>query len=303
MKSSYRVGSIWGIPLKLHISIFILYGYACLQAYRMGYAEQGFWMGAFALIAVAILQPFLFACIGLHELGHSYIAIRKGCKVREITLMLIGGAAVMENIPRRPKDEFLMAIAGPAVSVTLALLSGLLALLFPADQDSLLAWFGVFFQVMAWGNGLLAAFNLTPAFPMDGGRIIRALLAVRFGRLRATRLAVLVGRGFAIMFASIGLLQILQIANWTSSLQSYLLLLIAGFIYVTGNREYQQIQFDTLLEQRGFKPKSAETSHRPFTDIPPDDETVVISPPPYSQGPANLAHLEKDKEKRFPFFS
>ena len=298
MKSSYRIGSIWGIPLKIHISLFLLLAYISLRAFVIGLQEYGLWHAIMIVLAVVSLQICLFASIGLHELGHSFVAIRKGCKVREITLLIIGGAAVMESIPRRPKDEFSMAIAGPAVSATLAILFGLLAYRYPPDAEDMRAWLGVLFYYTALGNGLLAIFNLLPAYPMDGGRITRALLTPRLGRLRATRIAMLTGRGFAIAIGAIGLM---GLPPWIP--RFYIpLLLIAGFVYIMGNREYRQIQLETLLEQRGFKTMPEYEQQGRFQEMPPDDETVLISPPPYRQGPSDHAHIEKEPHNRFSFF-
>ena len=297
MKSSYRIGNIWGIPLNIHISLLFLVGYLCLQAFRVGFQTYGVWFALFAVVSVALILTLSFTCIGLHELGHCFIAMRKGCKVREITLMIAGGAAIMENIPKRPKDEFAMAIAGPAVSATLAIAFGLLAAPFAVES-----WIGLFFRVLAWGNGILAMFNLLPAFPMDGGRIARALLTTRFGRLRATRIAMLLGRGFAITFGLTGILHIMQIMEWLTPHTSFILIIIAGFIYIMGNREYRQVQIETLMQQRGFSSLFGSTGREEFHEIPPDDETVVISPPPYRRGPADYAHIEKESHDRFSFF-
>ncbi len=302
MKYSYRIGTIWGIPLKIHISLFFLIGYIALQTFRIGLQTYGFGFAIVALSGATLLLACLFASIGLHELGHSFVAMRKGCKVREITLMIAGGAAVMENIPKRPKDEFAMAIAGPTVSATLAITFGILASWFPLDAENFRAWIGLFLQVIAWGNALLMLFNLLPAFPMDGGRIVRALLTPRFGRLRATRIAMLLGRGFAIAFGLLGILHLTQRIRWLTPHTAFILIIIAGFIYIMGNREYRQVQIETLMQQRGFSPRHGPTGTEAFHEIPPDDETVVISPPPYRRGPADFAHIEKESHDRFSFF-
>ncbi|MFU8780694.1 MAG: site-2 protease family protein [Kiritimatiellia bacterium] len=298
MKSAYQIGQIWGIPLKIHISLFLLLAYISLHAYFATVGANGFLRALLVVIAVVILQISLFASIGLHELGHSFVAIRKGCKVREITLLIIGGAAVMENIPRRPKDEFTMAIAGPAVSATLAILFGLLSLRFPMEsaETFVAAGLALFFFYLALGNAILATFNLLPAYPMDGGRITRALLTPHLGRLRATRFAMIAGRIIAVLIA---LVAIRGIPPWLVP-WNIPLLLIAGFVFVTGNREYRQVQLETLLEQRGFARHFHDAGTQ--TNEPPiDDETVLISPPPYSNGPADRAHIEKLAKRHFPF--
>ena len=301
MKFSYRIGTVWGIPLKVHISLFFLLAYISLEAFRIGFMAFGVGIAIIAVIAAILLQACLFGSIALHELGHSYVAMRKGCKVREITLLILGGAAMMESIPRRPKDEFQMAIAGPAVSATLATLFGLLAYFFPVEEQNIRAWFGAFFYILAWGNGLLTLFNLIPAFPMDGGRVARAFLSSRFGRLRATRIAMMLGRGFAIIFTIVGILAITRIER-LQPFHGFVLIMIAGFVYIMGNREYQQVQIETLLQQRGFAPLQGTPDPGSYQEIPPDDETVLISPPPYRKGPSDHAHIEKEEHDSFSFF-
>ena len=300
MKSSYRIGTIWGIPLKIHISLFILLAYISVHAFIASVQEYGILGGLFAVGAVIILQTCIFASIGLHELGHSFVAIRKGCKVREITLMIIGGAAVMENIPRRPRDEFTMAIAGPAVSATLATLLGLLALRFPIQEEAtgVAAWIAILFFFTALANGVLAIFNLLPAYPMDGGRMLRAMLSPKLGRLRATRIAMVAGQALALV---IGFIAIRGIPPWFRP-WNLPLLLIAGFVFITGKREYRQVQIETLMEQRGFAKFFGSGLHETREAPPLDDHTVLISPPPYQRGPADRAHIEKLPKRRFPFF-
>jgi len=110
-KASYKIATVWGIPIKIHISLIFLLAFL---AWRSG--ALGNWRSLFEIL---LLETIVFSSIALHELGHSFVALRKGVRVREITLMFMGGAAQMEEIPRKPADEFLMAIAGPAVSVAL----------------------------------------------------------------------------------------------------------------------------------------------------------------------------------------
>ncbi len=302
MKSSYCIGTVWGIPLKIHISLFFLLAFISLEAFRIGLQVFGIWVAILGVMAAVLLQACLFASIGLHELGHCYIAMRKGCKVREITLLIMGGAAMMESIPRKPKDEFQMAIAGPAVSASLAMVFGTIAYLFPIDEENIWAWFGFFFSVLAWGNGALAIFNLLPAFPMDGGRVTRAILTNRLGRLRATRIAMLLGRCFAILFGGIGFLGMISMIERIQPFHGFILLIISGFVYIMGNREYQQVRIETLLEYRGFHSRRDTTSSHDFHEIPPDDETAIISPPPYKRGPSDQAHIEKQPHEKFSFF-
>lgn len=283
MKSAYHIGTIWGIPLKIHISLFLLLGYISLRTLFTALQQSSMFSALLQVAVILLLQCFIFLSIALHELGHSYVALHKGCKVREITLLIIGGAAIMENIPRKPRDEFLMAIAGPAVSASLALLFGAGAWMVWSASGPILNWLRLFLFFTAIANGVLAGFNLIPAYPMDGGRLLRALLSPRLGRLRATRAAATAGRGFAILLGVValtGLPPILPPMNIP-------LLLIAGFIFFAGNREYQQVQIETLMQERGFA--------GPFgAGGPSDEHTAWISPPPYRSGPADQSYVERE---------
>ncbi len=306
MKSEYRIGRVWGIPINLHISLFLLMAYLALQG-----ALNGGWKWFIFVIAFEVL---LFTSIALHELGHSFVAIRKGCRVREITLMFIGGAAQMEQIPRRPRDELQMAIAGPAVSVLIGalLITGSLAML-PAERGSLSEWIVYLLErgtLSEWvasllnfigvANITLAGFNLLPAFPMDGGRVFRAMLTPKLGRLNATRVAALAGKAVAALFVVVGIFGLPGVAFLKGG--SFGLLLIAGFVFFVGEREYRQVQVEELMRSRGFG-DGAPPPPPPFDPgVPPlDDHTVLISPPPYAKGPAQKAEIQRAKPRN-PFF-
>lgn len=283
MKSEYRIGRVWGIPINLHISLFLLMAYLALQG-----ALNGGWKLFVFVIAFEVL---LFTSIALHELGHSFVAIRKGCRVREITLMFIGGAAQMEQIPRRPRDELQMAIAGPAVSVVVGSLAITASLLLPAPRGSLLEWIVALVRLVGVANLILAGFNLLPAFPMDGGRVFRALLTPKFGRLRATRLAAVAGKGVAVLFILVGIFGLPGVPFFEDG--SIALLLIAGFVFFVGEREYRQVQVEELMRSRGF---GDPTPPPPFEqETPLDDHTVLISPPPYAKGPAQKTEIQRGR--------
>ncbi|MCF7849867.1 MAG: site-2 protease family protein, partial [Kiritimatiellales bacterium] len=160
--NSILIGRVFGIPIRVHILLVIL-----LPVLAMLYSDS-FIFGLMLVVGV-------FTSVALHELGHSFVAMRKGCYVKEIVLSPIGGVAKMSNIPTKPMDEFQVAIAGPLVSLSLAAI--LLFAPFP-----LLFWIGAV-------NAGLFLFNLLPAFPMDGGRVLRAFLTRKKGRLEATRIA------------------------------------------------------------------------------------------------------------------
>jgi len=226
IKFDYPVARIWGIPIKAHISLVIfLPVIACYFSPMIGRGLAAWMWGL--VIAIG-----LFASVALHELGHSFIALKYGFRVREILLLPIGGVARLERVPPEPRQELLMAIAGPAVSLVLAL-----SVWWAAN-----AVFFVFqlmtirkvLSIIASMNVLLALFNLLPSFPMDGGRIFRALLAPKLGRLRATRLAANTGKAMAVIFGIIGAYPPFNL----------LLVAIAFFLYSTAGAEYRMVQLE-----------------------------------------------------------
>lgn len=217
----------------------------------------------------------VFVSIALHELGHCFVAMRSGCRVKEILLIFpIGGVARMERMPTRPRDEALMAAAGPAVSLFL-----FAALFFGGGQMPLapvelggktvtLAGLDLnIIQILGLANLVLLVFNLIPAFPMDGGRILRAWLTHRMGRLRATFVASLMGKAGAVVLLLIGIVAWRQWNIWT-------LPVIAVFLYFLAGQEYRAIEQQEGLKAFGFDP-----SGRPGGNEWAD--RVVIGPPPY----------------------
>jgi len=273
--SSYRIATIWGIPIKIHISLIVLLVIVALQGGIAGGPET--------LLFLILLEFCIFASIALHELGHSFVAMRKGCVVREITLMFIGGAAQMEQIPVRPKDEFQMAVAGPMVSLLLGLTGfGAGGLLVSEGWNFL----GSVILTAGIVNFMLAGFNLLPSFPMDGGRVLRALLTPKLGRLRATFIAARLGKMTAVLFGICGLL--LNPHRW-------ILVAIAFFIYIAAGHEYRLVQIQEAAKRQGF---GTWTPFGQQWNSHDDDEKVLISPPPYERGPGSKAdiHLSDDDD-------
>ena len=242
MGTSLRIARIKGIDIRVHATFGILLLWAAL--------EWGLWRGLGLMGALygVVFIGLLFVCVTLHELAHSLVAQHYGVTVRGITLLPIGGVAYLEGKPERPAQEFWMALAGPAVNVVLAMLIG-------AVTVPLLGWraldgFGALLSVL---NGLgperllvdlltanvgLAIFNLLPAFPMDGGRVLRSLLASRMDELDATRIAVRVGQGLAVLLGLAGL--------FTGSLSW---LLIAAFVFFGAQQEWRESQLMTALRR------------------------------------------------------
>lgn len=223
MKWSWTIGRIAGIKLRVHATFLILLAWLALVDYRVSGTVGG-------AIAGVIFTLALFGSVVLHELGHAMMARRFGVPTRDVTLLPIGGVARLEYIPDKPKQELLIALAGPAVTllIIVVLAAGLsLAGQPPTIPTNPLArrTLGVFLTQLMWVNVGLLAFNLLPAFPMDGGRLLRAVLALRMSYDRATELAARIGRGFALVFGLVGLLY------------NPFLVLIALFIWISAAAE------------------------------------------------------------------
>ena len=243
----FRIGSAFGIPIQLDLTfLLVLPLFAWLIGSQVGlWASQLGVLGGGALDEAALTagaMPWLLgsaAAIGLfvgvvlHELGHSVVAMRFGFPIESITLWIFGGIAQLEDMPEDWRQELAIAIAGPAVSVALGIACYLAFLAVPADLDA--ARFVVGY--LALMNVVLAAFNLLPGFPMDGGRVLRAVLARNRPFAQATKIAAEVGKAFAL---GLGLLGILQF--------NLILIGIAFFIYVGASSEAQQTVMKAAFE-------------------------------------------------------
>jgi Zn-dependent protease len=283
MASSYLIGRVLGIPVKVHITLLLFLPLIALQIAESVGIQSILW----GLLAAA----GLFGSVALHELGHSVVALSKGIRVREILLLPIGGLAQLAYMPSRPRDELQIAIAGPVVSLLLAVFFGLLTITLGALMPY---WFSTILIVLGWVNFMLAAFNLLPSFPMDGGRIFRAWLSPRLGRVAATRIAARTGRGMAILF---GILAILPPFN-------LMLLAIAVFIYYAANAEYRMVMAQERFRQTGDNPFE-NLFGGTFRQQPPpteqEEDEVVVSPPPYARrsypDPADLWRTLRRKQR------
>lgn len=264
-KASYRITRIWGIPIKVHISLIVL---LFVMVHHFGFMYG-------TLVALGLLVSII-----LHELGHSLVAIRKGCRVREITLMFLGGVAQMDQIPTKPLDEFFMAIAGPLVSLVLCL-AGFFAgaqfnlSLVPIYNMNIIQVFGAI-------NLCLVAFNLLPAFPMDGGRILRAILTPKLGRLRATFYASQLGKVMAVLFGLYGLWEL-----------DFILILIAILVHILAGQEYRMVRMQEEARTFGFGGTWTPfgTSWEPGYHNEEPEDKVIISPPPYNKEPPAKSNL------------
>ena len=266
MDSSLKIARIWGIDIQVHWSFVLILFYG---AFLFSRNASNVLAGAIYGVIVILL---LFLCVVLHEFGHAITAKYFGINVPHITLLPIGGVAQLERMPRKPMHEFLIAIAGPAVNFVLAALllpvallvvsmsmrAGTIWTIIPAlmraAQSMSLAGL---LLTLAGTNLLLGIFNLLPAFPMDGGRILRALLALRLQYIPATRIAVLVGRGMAILFAIWGIFG-----------GDILLLLIAFFVYVGGRGELEAVQSRYILKDFSARQAVNKDAHILYTSEP-----------------------------------
>jgi Zn-dependent protease len=238
MRWSLKLGVIRGIKIYMHWTFLILIGWIFAV-----YLGEGQGIGL-ALRGVGFILA-IFGCVVLHELGHALTARRYHIRTRDITLLPIGGVARLERMPREPRQELWVALAGPAVNVVIAglvfiflwLANGLVPISSVWEVD------GSFLNKLMVVNLFLVAFNLLPAFPMDGGRVLRALLATRLDYARATEIAARIGQGLAIVFGFFGLF-------------GYpMLFFIALFVFIGAQQEAQMTQLTSSI--RGLKVQDA----------------------------------------------
>ncbi|MFN2305086.1 MAG: site-2 protease family protein [Anaerolineales bacterium] len=199
MKWSWNLGRIFGIDLKIHSTFVLLLIWIAISTLIAG--------GDFIAVGTEILLILaLFMCVVFHELGHALMARRFGIPTKDITLLPIGGVARLDKMPEKPKEELLVAIAGPAVNLFIGtlLFSGLLLTGAFSQGIDLTTVSNSFWLQLMVVNFTLVAFNLIPAFPMDGGRILKALLALKMTSVKATRLAANIGRGIAVLMGIAG---------------------------------------------------------------------------------------------------
>jgi Zn-dependent protease/CBS domain-containing protein len=199
MKWSMRIGRFAGIDVYVHVTFFLLITWIGVAHWQ---TEESV---AAAVTGVAFILA-LFGCVVLHEFGHALTARRFGITTRDITLLPIGGVARLERMPDDPRQELWVALAGPAVNVVIAATLFLVlrssGTLTPIDAVGMTR--GGFLERLMFVNVSLVAFNMLPAFPMDGGRVLRAVLAIRMDYTRATKLAANVGQSMALLFGLLG---------------------------------------------------------------------------------------------------
>ncbi len=245
MRGAFRIGSVGGIQIRVHFTLllilpvqaFLLARQLVAEAERVGVPP---WELSGHPLAWGLgLALALFFGVLLHELAHAFYALYRGGKVRGITLLMIGGVSEVIEPPRELRHEAVMALVGPLVSLILGVLCYALFLLAGGLES-----FNVKFTLynLAQINLLLGLFNLLPAFPMDGGRILRAVLATRMGMARGTRIAATLGKVFAGLFALLGLYTF-----------NFLLLFIAYFVFIGAENESRQVLVKALLGKTAIR--------------------------------------------------
>ncbi len=243
-----KVCDAFGIPVYLDFSLIIL-----LILFVMDFGSFVYGLSFALALALSIVA---------HELGHALTARAFGYHTRDITLSLLGGCASLIALPRKAWQEFLTAIAGPAVSFVISGLAWLSLNFLPVEER----WTVLVLYYTMWMNFVLGCFNLLPGFPMDGGRVFRSVASVFTTRTKATYIAMIVGRGFAILLALRGLHSIVTGGGW-----GFISILIAWMIWREGYREYQL----ALMEERAR------------------DWSARVSPPPYG-GDGDEVEIRED---------
>ena len=257
MLSSLRIGRLFGIDVFVHPTFWLLPLFVFLSSSTSRGTDH-------AVLDVAVVFA-VFGCVALHEFGHALAAMIYGIRTRDITLYPIGGVARLENMPERPWPEIVVALAGPAVNVAIAIgIAALMAL----DGLSVLAGLHggpgleAFWARLLVANVVLVAFNLIPAFPMDGGRVLRAVVSWFTDRLTATEVASAVGAVIAVTLGLIGL--------WKGE---FMLVLVAAFVFLAGRGELAALRHQEEV-RRAERRWRQRMSGAP-TAIPADDIPVV----------------------------
>ncbi len=275
MKASLKIARFAGIPLRLHWSFFLLLGALLALSWSGGAFSAVF------LVWNALFVGSLFACVVMHEYGHALTARRYGIQTQDILLTPIGGIARLRGMPANPLHELAISIAGPLVNVAIVSLLAFPVWYFFSPElaailgsftnnaleveDKLSAVLRYWLPILLFLNILLAVFNLLPAFPMDGGRILRALLALRMPRLKATRIASRIGQLAGFVFILIGF----KIGHWG-------LMLIGSFVIITAGKEYRDLyRYERLREQTAARLMQPSLFHLSVNDTLADARALL----------------------------
>ncbi len=295
MDGSFRIGRVFGIPILIHYSfILVIPLFAWIigsqimlttdmlnEIFQVPVDTTLITTGYIPYLLGTIVALGLFGGVLVHELAHSLVARRKGIRINNITLMIFGGIATMEEGVPDPKAELPMALVGPVASLVLGLVCMGIAYVVPAvTKNPPIAGVLIFvFGYLGVLNIILFAFNLLPAFPMDGGRVLRAWLAERMPLHRATKIAADIGKGFAIVFGLIGLFFF-----------SPFLILIALFIYIGASMESTAVKYSYLLQDVTV----GDMMSSPVTTVPPTLPVSQVITMMYSSKHLGFPVVERD---------
>jgi Zn-dependent protease/predicted transcriptional regulator len=268
MNASFRIATFFGIPVQVHWTFGLLVAWLLYGSYQQGYSMRETALTGLFFVAI-------FICVILHEYGHALTARFFGVGTRDITISPIGGIARLDRMPEKPYQELLVAVAGPLVNVAIAVLLLIGYVVYyglrgGALRDMLFGFFlrdsnffpvgmtiiDIFLLGMVVLNSILAIFNMLPAFPMDGGRVLRALLSIRLGRLRATRIATITGQLLAGGLAIYGLMN----GNMVT-------VLIGAFVFFAAAGENRSVRMEAFLAKHLI----ADIIRTNFTRIYPGD--------------------------------
>ena len=261
MKSRLFIGKIAGIRIEIHWTFLFIIAWAIYIGWNTGGNVS-------AIVWSTVFILSIFFCVVLHELGHALTARRFGIKTRRITLLPIGGVASLERMPEKPKQELWVAIMGPAVNVIIAFLlyflvhDQLSVLLASDDPEAISQSIGSdnFLVYLFFTNIALVVFNMIPAFPMDGGRVLRALLSFKMDRVRATQIAASLGQIIAVIFLFLGFAY------------NPILIFISLFVYLGASGEYTMVRQLGIL--KGHRVEEAMMTN--FTLFRPEDDLGVV---------------------------
>jgi Zn-dependent protease len=257
MLGGWEIGKLAGISVRIHWSFLLLPALVAWSAWSTA--------GAGAAVSAVFFVLAIFGCVVLHELGHALAARSFGIGTQDITLLPIGGVARLQRMPREPLQELVIALAGPAVNVVIAgaILTGMwlgLNSLTPLLKSDVLT--GSFLGRLFWANVGLVIFNMLPAFPMDGGRVLRSVLAMRLSYARATELAAGLGTVMAVLFGLFGLLS------------NPMLILVALFVYLAARGELMMVRMQQ--QPRGLS--AGDLMERYFQTVPADATAADLAP-------------------------
>ena len=229
MKQTLELGTVLGVRVRVHWTLLILllglFAWLLWHGQPLGVALRGLW-----------LTVLLFGCVVLHELGHALAAMSFNVRTIDVTLYPVGGIARLEHMPRDPKQELIIAAAGPAVNLAIALVLAGVALFGSAAVLGRPSLSGPLNSTLMWMNLALVVFNLIPAFPMDGGRVFRAVLAMRLAYSTATRIAVWTAQVLALVFALVAVLSVPGSRGFNP-----VLLLVAAFVFFAAREEMAHV--------------------------------------------------------------